>query len=62
MVEFKKNISKRAAAEADDLGALVIRQVFEFLKGAFIAGPLHKLEMARGSKKLCTLASSCTGS
>ena len=50
--EFTKDISKRAAAGADDLGALVIRQVFEFLKGAFIAGPWHKLEMARGASFL----------
>jgi hypothetical protein len=53
--ELTKKFSKRAAAKADDLGALVIRQVFEFLKGVFIAGPLHVLEMARGATFLRSL-------
>lgn len=53
--QFKKKVSKRAAAKADGLGALVIRQVFDFLKGTFIAGPMHSLEMARGATFLRSL-------
>ena len=52
---LKKQSSKRAAAKAHGLGALVIQQVFEFLKGAMIAGPLHVLEMARGATFLRSL-------
>jgi hypothetical protein len=47
--------SKRAAAKAGHLGDHVMREVLGFLKTVLIAGPSHKIEMARGASFLRSL-------
>lgn len=52
---FGVKTSKRAAAKADGLGQDVLQEVLSFLKTCLIAGPQHKLEMARGASFLRSL-------